>query len=47
MKDLLIRLSENANGVASMLSLLDRNALAKGQLILPQRCWPVCFLTII
>ena len=37
MKDLLIRLSENANGVASMLSLLDRNALAKGQLILPQR----------
>ena len=37
MKDLLIRLSENANGVAGLLSSLDRNALSRGQLILSPR----------
>ena len=37
MKDLLIRLSENANGVAGLLSSLDRAALSRGQLVLTPR----------
>lgn len=37
MKNLLVRLAENADGVAGLLSLLDRSALSRGQLILSPR----------